>query len=159
MYKTLDSVPPVPDFTDFDLCLKLSLVTVGCVCFPVPRNKNVRKVLGPWRLALTEESLDAFGENASKADGFQFHLGSATKGKGGPRAKCAWDLGIFQMLKTISGDLTEFDRIIPWLWSHFQQSHEQLLWLGSERSHWQEWFLQEVAQWYPLSLGVLSLEY
>lgn len=80
-------------------------------------------------------------------------MGSATKGEGGTRAKCAWDLGNFQMLETNSGDLTEFTESYLDCGSTFNKVMNSY----SERSHWQDWFLWEVAQWYPLSFGVLTV--
>lgn len=38
--ETLDPPPLARDFTDYVLCLKLSPVTVGSVCFLVRRNKT-----------------------------------------------------------------------------------------------------------------------
>lgn len=118
-------------------------------------------MLGPWRLALTKESLDAFGENASKADGFPFHLDSATKGK--TRDKRQTCLGSWQLPK--AGDCF---RRFDWAW----QNHILTVvppstnsWIATAtqvwQSHGQDWFFFGKwysgplchLEWYPWSIN------
>lgn len=100
----------------------------------------------------------SFGKMTVKQMDYIFCLGSAIKGKGDPSQMC-WDFVKFQTLEHISGCLTEFGRIstLTVAFSSWTKADQRAYNNPSLKEvTGMVTLLWEMAQWYPLSVGIFQ---